>query len=247
MKKILFILTTVLLLCSCGSFKELNKEEKFSLLYKADVLRKKDTREEINKIYQDLDKYIAEDNEDAKKEKEEYLKISNYLEHASIKYKTFLPGYGWLDSDSVRYPSVKEVTGKGEQPVNAQFRLYTDENDIYDYVTDKLFTGTAIFRYGNGEIQEVAEIKNGKIINTIQKNKFDKNNNLIQEIFYDKNEKFLASKKYTSQGALKEELYILERFNNGKVKRDYIIYNGNEKGKVREYNSENKIIKEIQK
>ena len=30
-------------------------------------------------------------------------------------------------------------------------------------------------------------------------------------------------------------------------KRDYIIYNGNEKGKVREYNSENKIIKEIQK
>ena len=60
MKKILFILTTVLLLCSCGSFKELNKEEKFSLLYKADVLRKKDAREEINKIYQDLDKYIAE-------------------------------------------------------------------------------------------------------------------------------------------------------------------------------------------
>lgn len=247
MKKVLFALTTIFLLCSCGSFKEMSKEEKFSLLYRADILRKKDAREEINKIYQSLDKYIAEDNENAKKEKEEYLKISNYLEQVSRKYQSSLPGYGWLDSDSVRYPSVKEITGKGDQPVNAQFRLYTDEDDIYDYVTDKLFTGTAVFRHGDGKIQEVVEIKNGKIVNTIQKNKFDNNNNLIQENFYDKNKKFIASKKYTSQGALKEELYILERFNNGKVKRDYIVHNGNEKGKIREYNTEGRIIKETKK
>lgn len=247
MKKILFILTTVFLLCSCGNFKELSKEEKFSLLYKAEILRKRDAREEINKIYEVLDKYIAKNDEDAIEEREEYEKISDYLKESSRRYKNSLPGYGWLISDDVKYPSLKEVTGKGTGPVDAQFRLYADGGKIYDYITDKLFTGVAIFRYGNGKINEVSEIENGKIVNTIQRNKFDNNNRLIQENFYSKGERLIASKKYTSQGALKEELFILERFSNGKIKRDYIIYNGNEKGKIREYNLESKIIKEMEK
>ena len=247
MKKLLVILTTVFLMCSCGSFKELSREEKFSLVYKAEILRKKDAREKINKIYEGLNKYIAENDNDAVKEKEEYEKITGYLDDAARKYKYSVPGNGWLDSDSVRYPSLKEIEGKKGEPVNAQFRLYVDGNDIYDYITNKLFTGTAGFRYGTGDIQEVVEVKDGKIINTIQKNKFDRNGNLIEENFYDNNKKLKASKKYTREGGLKEELYILERYSSGKVKIDYIIYNGNEKGKIREYNTENRIIKETEK
>lgn len=247
MKKLLVVLTTVFLMCSCGSFKELSREEKFSLVYKAEILRKKDAREEINKIYEELDKHIAENDNDAVKEKEEYEKITGYLDDAARRYKYSVPGNGWLDSDSVRYPSLKEIEGKKGEPVNAQFRLYVDGNDIYDYITNKLFTGTAVFRYGTGDIQEVAEVKNGKIVNTIQKNKFDRNGNLIEENFYDNNKKLKASKKYTREGGIKEELYILERYSNGKVKKDYVIYNWEKTGKVREYNTENRIIKETEK
>lgn len=247
MKKILVVLTMAFLMCSCGNFKELSREEKFSLVYNAEILRKRDAREEINKIYEELDKYIAKNDSDAVEEREEYEKITEYLDDAARKYKYFLPGNGWLDFDEARYPSLKEIEGKKGEPVSAQFRLYADGDDIYDYLTNKLFTGTAIFRYGTGDIQEVVEIKNGRIINTIQKNKFDRNNNLIEEDFYDSNKKLKASKKYTREGAIKEELYILERYSNGNIKTDYIIYNWEKTGKVREYNTVGKIIKETVK
>lgn len=244
MKKLLSVLIITIFLCSCGSYKELSREEKFTLLYRAEILRQKEAREEINKIYQEINKYIAKNDNDAVKEMEEYEKIVAYLKDAAFNYKNSLPGNGWLSSENVKYPSLKEITG---EPVNARFRLYADGDDIYDYLTNKLFTGTMIFRYGNGEIDEVVNVKNGKIGNSIQKNKFDRNNNLIQETFYDENENIKAVKKYTKEGGLKEELYIIQRYDNGKVKEDYIIYNGNEKGRIREYNTEGRIIKETEK
>ena len=86
-----------------------------------------------------------------------------------------------------------------------------------------------------------------QIKNTIQKNKFTNEGKIAQENFYDNNEKLVATKKYTVQGALKEETYILERYPNGNVKRDYIRLNGEEKGKLRTYNSKKVIISQEEK
>lgn len=247
MKKILFIFSTILILCSCGKYKELNKEEKFSLLYRAEILQKKDAREEVNKIYKDLDKYIAKNDEQALKEWEQYEDITYYLRNSSNHYKSTTIGWNIFKNDEVRFPLLEEVMDKSGKPVNFVFRLYNDNKEIYDYLTDKPFTGVAISRLGNGEVAEVFTVENGKIKNTIQKNKFTNEGKLVQEGFYDNNEKLVATKKYTVQGALKEENYILERYPNGNVKRDYIRLNGEEKGKLRTYNSKKVVISQEEK
>lgn len=247
MKKILFIFSTILILCSCGKYKELNKEEKFSLLYRAEILQKKDAREEVNKIYKDLDKYIAKNDEQALKEWEQYEDITYYLRNSSNHYKSTTIGWNIFKNDEVRFPLLEEVMDKSGKPVNFVFRLYNDNKEIYDYLTDKPFTGVAISRLGNGEVAEVFTVENGKIKNTIQKNKFTNEGKIAQENFYDNNEKLIATKKYTVQGALKEENYILERYPNGNVKRDYIRLNGEEKGKLRTYNSKKVVISQEEK
>lgn len=247
MKKILFIFSTILILCSCGKYKELNKEEKFSLLYEAEILQKKDAREEVNKIYKSLGKYIAKNDEKALKEMEQYEDITYYLRNSSRNYKSTTVSWNVFKNDEVKFPLLEEVIDKTGKPVSFVFRLYSDNKDIYDYLTDKPFTGTAINRLGNGEVSEVVIIENGKIKNTIQKNKFTDKGKIVQEEFYDNNKKLVASRKYTVQGALKEENYILERYPNGNVKRDYIRLNGEEKGKLRTYNSKKVIISQEEK
>lgn len=247
MRKILFIFSTILILCSCGKYKELNKEEKFSLLYRAEILQKKDAREEVNKIYKDLGKYIAKNDEKALKEMEQYEDITYYLRNSSSYYKSTTIGWNVFKNDEVKFPLLEEIMDKSGKPVNLVFRLYNDNKEIYDYLTDKPFTGVAISRLGNGEVAEVLNVENGKIKNTIQKNKFTNEGKIAQENFYDNNEKLVATKKYTVQGALKEENYILERYPNGNVKRDYIRLNGEEKGKLRTYNSKKVIISQEEK
>ena len=247
MKKILFIFSTILILYSCGKYKELNKEEKFSLLYRAEVLQKKDAREEVNKIYKDLDKYISKNDEKALKEWEQYKDLTYYLRNSSNHYKSTTIGWNIFKNDEVRFPLLEEVMDKSGKPVNFVFRLYNDNKEIYDYLTNKPFTGVAISRLGNGEVAEVFTVENGKIKNTIQKNKFTNEGKIAQENFYDNNEKLVATKKYTVQGALKEENYILERYPNGNVKRDYIRLNGEEKGKLRTYNSNKVVISQEEK
>lgn len=242
MKKIFTALVLGILLCSCG-YKELDRKEKFKLLYEAEILQKKDAREKLNKIYKNLYKYVSKNDKKALEEKQEYDNISYYLKDTELKYKGLLPGWGYLSDDEASYPPLKEVMSK-DNVVSAQFRLYSENNDIYDYITKKPYTGIAIFRYGTGEIDEVAILENGKIKNTIQKNKLNRNYKLIQEEFFEKdNRNLICYKKYTPFGDLKEELYILERYQDGNIKKDYIRYNGNDKGKLREYNSKRKIIK----
>lgn len=245
MKKILIIFLTGILLSSCG-YKKLNYEEKFTLLYKAEILKQKDARVEINKIYSKISEAMKKDNSKAIKEAEEYNEITDFLQSSEYKYKRSAPGNMWLNQNDIKYPPLKEITGKKDEPVNALFCLYTENGDIYNYLTKKLFTGTAVFRYGNGEIDNVINIKDGKVINTVQENKYDTNGNLIQEAFYNENNILTGVKTYKA-GVLKQELYILERYEDNKIKKDYIILNGEEKGKIREYDSKEKIIKETEK
>lgn len=247
MKKILTAVVIGILFCSCG-YKELSKEEKFKILYEAEVLQKKDAREKLNKIYKKIEERITKNNKgDALKEKEEYNKIAYYLQTVALNYQGTLPGWGYLSSEETKYPPMKEIMGKNGEPVTAQFRLYVENEKIYDYLTDELYTGVVVFRYGTGAINEVVFVEKGKIKNTIQKNKFDNNSRLIQENFYDENnKKLVATKKYNQYGGIKEEIYILDRYENGNVKKDYVIYNGNENGKVREYNTNRKVLKEYE-
>lgn len=247
MKKIIVTFSMLMLFLSCGKYKELNKEEKYSLLYKAEILQKKDARKEVNKIYKSLDKYIAKNDDKALKEKEQYEDIVYFLKNVSRNYRTNTIGWNIFDDKSIKYPSLEEVIGKGEEPVNAQFRLYLDNRIIYDYLTDKPFTGTAIYRLGNGNITEVVSIKDGKTDGYIQKNRYNGEGTLIREEYFDENKKMKGYKKYTSQKALVEELYVLERYPNGEVKRDYIRINGSEKGKLRLYNSKKVIISQEEK
>ncbi|WP_300393590.1 hypothetical protein [Fusobacterium sp.] len=243
MKKILTVLALGILLSSCG-YKEVDKKEKFKLLYEAEVLQKKDAREKMNKINKKLSKYTEKENEKALKDKQEFDNISYYLKDMTLKYKGLLPGWGYLSNDEVAYPPIKEIVAKEGEVVSAQFRLYSeDDGDIYDYLTNKPYSGVAVFRYGTGDIDEVVIFENGKVKSIIQKNKLNRDYKLVQEDFFDKdNRNLICSKKYTSHGDIKEELYILERYSNNNVKKDYIISNG--KGKIREYNSKRKIIKE---
>ena len=246
MKKFFTAAFIGILFCSCG-YKELSREEKFKLLYEAEILQKKDAREKLNKIYKKIGEKAAKNDEKALKEKEEYRKITYYLQSTALNYHGTLPSWGYLSEEETKYPSVKEIMGKGSEPVSAQFRLYIDNQNIYDYLTNELYTGVAVFRYGTGIIDEVALVENGKIKKIIQKNKFDRNNRLTQEEFYDeKTEKLNAVKRYNNYGGIKEEIYILERHDDGTVKRDYIMLNGVEKGKVREYNKNRKVIKEYE-
>ena len=53
MKKFFTAAVIGILFCSCG-YKELSREEKFKLLYEAEILQKKDAREELNKIYKKI-------------------------------------------------------------------------------------------------------------------------------------------------------------------------------------------------
>ena len=246
MKKFFTAAVIGILFCSCG-YKELSREEKFKLLYEAEILQKKDAREKLNKIYKKIGEKAAKNDEKALKEKEEYRKITYYLQSTALNYYGTLPSWGYLSEEETKYPSVKEIMGKGSEPVSAQFRLYIDNKNIYDYLTDELYTGLVVFRYGTGIIDEVAFVEKGKIKNIIQKNKFDINNKLVQEEFYDeKTGKLNVVKKYNQYGKIKEEVYILERYDSGAVKKDYTVLNGNEKGKVREYNKNRKVVKEYE-
>lgn len=238
MKKILTILFIGLLLCSCGRYKELNKEEKFKLLYEAEVLHKKEARKEVKKIYEKINKYIEKKDEDAIKEKEEYNKIVNFFKGQVIMYGIFL--------DGIKYPSTKEVMGKDGEIINTQFRLYHDSGKYYDYITDKLYTGLGTLRNWNGEIQKVIKFENGEIKDLIQNNSFDMNGNLLEEVYYE-NGDIIAVRKYNEKREIKEERYILERYKNGGVKKDYLVVNGNKKGKLREFNKNNVVIKEEEK
>lgn len=246
MKKILLIFSTLLFLTSCGGYKELTKEEKFSLLYQAEVLQKKEAREELNKIYESIDKYIAKNDEKAIKEKESYNDIRYYLRNSTNRYETLSIGWNIFNDDEVKFPPLEEVMAK-EKPVSFAFRLYDESGEVYDYLTDKPFTGQAISRLGNGEVNELVVIENGNIKNTLQHNRFNNHSKIMEENYYDSNKRLIAQKKYTSQGALKEELYIFERYPNGNVKKDYIRLNGAEKGKLRNYNIKKVIISQEEK
>ena len=179
---------------------------------------------------------------------EQYEDITYYLRNSSSYYKSTTIGWNVFKNDEVKFPLLEEIMDKyGELCKFKYFIYYNDNKEIYDYLTDKPFTGVAISRLGNGEVAEVLNVENGKIKNTIQKNKFTNEGKIAQENFYDNNEKLVATKKYTVQGALKEETYILERYPNGNVKRDYIRLNGEEKGKLRTYNSKKVVISQEEK
>ena len=50
MKNTLLILMLSTLFISCGSYEKLNKEEKFALLYEAEILQKKEARNDMDEI-----------------------------------------------------------------------------------------------------------------------------------------------------------------------------------------------------
>ena len=60
MKKFFTAAVIGILFCSCG-YKELSREEKFKLLYEAEILQKKDAREELNKNGAEKSELLAYD------------------------------------------------------------------------------------------------------------------------------------------------------------------------------------------
>ena len=72
MKNTLLILMLSTLFISCGSYEKLNKEEKFALLYEAEILQKKEARERVKEIYKKIDRDIEKKDKMAQEEKEKY-------------------------------------------------------------------------------------------------------------------------------------------------------------------------------
>ncbi|MGO5426353.1 hypothetical protein [Fusobacterium mortiferum] len=234
MKNTLLILMLSTLFISCGSYEKLNKEEKFALLYEAEILQKKEARERVKEIYKKIDRDIEKKDKMAQEEKEKYEEIEKFFKSQKVNYN------GWSESDNTKYPPLNEVISKGEI-VSTQFRIYEDRNRYYDYLNDEFFTGIGILRNRNGEIDKVVRFQKGELVEVLQNNEINYEGVVVKEEFYKEN-KVVGRKIYNKKGILQEEQYILLTFPNGTIKRDYMKYRGEKFGKIREYNKYGQII-----
>lgn len=234
MRNIVLILMLNTLFISCGNYEKLNKEEKFTLLYEAEVLQKREARKRVKEIFKNLDKDIEEKDSLVQEEKEEYEEIEAFFKSQKLSYS------GGFESKDVKYPPLSEVNSK-EGVVNIQFRIYEDRNKYYDYINDDLFTGIGILRTRKGEINRVIKFQNGELSEVLQNNEINYEGVIVKEEFYENN-KIIGTRRYNKKGILQEEHYILSTFPNGTIKRDYMKYRGEKFGKIREYNKYGQII-----
>lgn len=243
MKKILIALVLLSLLAGCGKDKYPTLKSKLELAYKGAVLHDREAAEELNKIDKEYKKSFEklmekyDKNPDYEENKEEkYLGDFAYMMYiCESKARDFKGVYG----DNKVVPPLSEVIADNGDPVSFNFRLKREYDGEYkgkyvDIMTDeeKPFTGIAVKRNMDGNISEVMRFKDGEKVEQLEYRDYGWSNRLETIIYYKDNMPYIMKEYEDYPRTFKEVSVVLERFDDGKVKKVYKAPNSYTKGEI---------------